>query len=81
MQARVRIANRDKGMVALEDKSDKYIIIEVPHWGFELDDLVSGELDSVGSKILRNDTKEELIHVYIKEINATLERAQQLLSS
>ncbi|MHA2219976.1 MAG: hypothetical protein ACXACY_29140 [Candidatus Hodarchaeales archaeon] len=39
-----------------------------------------GEFDSVGSKIIRNDTKEELINVYIQEVHTTPERAKQLVS-
>jgi phenylpyruvate tautomerase PptA (4-oxalocrotonate tautomerase family) len=80
MQGIVRAVNRKTGIVVLEVTSRDYIVIEVPHCDFEFGDLITGEFDSVGSKIIRNDTKEELIHVYIQEVHTTPERAKQLVA-
>jgi hypothetical protein len=80
MQGIVRAANRKTGIVALEVASGDYIIIKVPHCDLETGDLITGEFDSVGSKIIRNDTKEELINVYIQEVHTTPERAKQLVA-
>jgi hypothetical protein len=79
MRGTVRIVNKDEGLAALEVSSGEYTIIEVPHVGLEIGDLVSGDFDSVGSTILKNDTKDELLHVFIQAVNVTLEQSVNAL--
>jgi hypothetical protein len=79
MKGTVLIVNKDKGLIALQDASGEYTIVEVPHVGLEVGDMVSGEFNSEGSTILRNDTKDELLHVFIQEVNVTLEHVVEVL--
>lgn len=76
----VRNVNKKTRKAAIELEAGNYVIIELPHVALEPDDMLSGELLSVGSTIVRNDTTEELLHVYVQEVNVTFERAEQLLS-
>lgn len=76
----VRKVNSMTGRAAVIVESGNYVIIEVPHIEFEPGDILSGDLHSVGSKIVRNDTKEELLHIYVQETDVTPERAERLVS-
>lgn len=76
----VRKVNSKTGKAAIIVESGNYVIIDVPHPELEPGDIVSGDLHSVGSKIVRNDTKEELLHIYVQETDVTPERAEQLVS-
>ncbi len=79
VQGIVREVNRKSGIVVLEVASGDYTVIEVPHCDLEAGDLLYGDFSSIGSKIMRNETKEELLHVYIQEIHVSLDRAKELL--
>jgi hypothetical protein len=80
IRSTVRKVNSKTGKAAVIVESGNYVIIEVPHIVFEPGDIISGDLHSVGAKIVRNDTREELLHVYVQEIDVTPERAEQLVS-
>jgi hypothetical protein len=79
MYVSIQIPKGKKSLVAAKDESGEYIIFESPHGCFSVGDTISGKLDSVGTTIIKNDSTEELVHVQIKEVKASLERVQQLL--
>lgn len=80
MRAVVSMLNLSRGMLAVETNNG-YTIIEILDSSIpELGDILSGDLDSLGSETLINISKNEVIDTYIQDIYATKEAAIKTIS-
>ncbi|WP_457571530.1 hypothetical protein [Desulfovulcanus sp.] len=79
MKGIVRAINPRKGMVAVET-SLGYSILELLGDDVEIGDIISGNLDSLGSETVRNETQMENIEVFIQDCHCTAQHARLMLS-
>jgi hypothetical protein len=76
----VKKINHDKRLVMLEDDFGEYAVFELQgKCHIEPGDEISGDFHSPGEKILRNESKEEMISVHVQEAHIPFQRAEQML--
>jgi len=77
MQGTVTYINKAVGLFAVLIANNNYSVIEIPETGdIAIGDLISGNLDSLGEKTLKNLAKNEVMSVYIQSIHSTSTNAR-----
>ncbi len=80
MEGVVRLANPDTGLFVVEIE-DAFTVFETPDADeIECGDVIVGNLDSTTCDSVFNNSKDQAIDVYIRDIVATLSAAEALLS-
>ena len=76
----VKIINRERGIIAVEVDTDDFTVFEYNRpYAVNIGDIISGNLDSKGSKALTNLSNYNKMDVIIQAVNCTLQNAQHLM--
>lgn len=78
MKGTVKIINTITNRTAVETDYG-YTVFDIEHGSVQLNDILSGDLDSHGSQRLRNHTSDDDLEVYVEAVQATQQSAKQLL--
>lgn len=82
MKVTVELISRINGFIAARTEHGEFIVLELlGGYDVENGNMISGNLTSLGSETLYNETKREHIKVFVQDIHASIERAKQLLTS
>lgn len=80
MRGTIKAINQDKGLIAVETNSGEYSVIElIGGYNVEIDDIISGVLESLGRKTVMNETQSEEIDVFIQHCHCSAQRVRQLM--
>ena len=78
----VKIINRERGIIAVEVDTNNFTVFEYNRpYAVNIGDIISGNLDSKGSKSLTNLSNYNKMDVIIQGVNCTLENAQILIGN
>jgi hypothetical protein len=76
MRGTVRIINDNSGLAAVELDVDDWTIFEsLGAADADLDDVVTGNLTTLGSNTWMNETRHQRFSVYVQDIHASMEVA------
>ncbi|MBO8169332.1 MAG: hypothetical protein H0Z35_09145 [Thermoanaerobacteraceae bacterium] len=80
MKGTVAIINHKIGWIAVLTENNNFTIAEVLEYSLpELGDIISGNLESLGSETFYNNTKEEEFDVFVQDIYADFTQAKKQL--
>ena len=80
MEGVVKLANPDTGLFVVEIE-DTFTVFEAPDADeIECGDVIAGNLNSTTCDSVLNNSKDQAIDVYVRDIVATLSAAEALLS-
>ena len=80
MKGTVTAVNYRIGFVAVETDGGITVFELLGEYEIEKDDIISGDLESLGGEIFLNETQDEEMDVYVQGIHCTPVNAQQLMS-
>lgn len=79
MKAKVIAINHKKDVVAVATANGITVFELLGGYEVELGDVISGRLESLGSEIFRNETRQENLDVYVQGIHCSPQNARQLI--
>ena len=78
----VKIINHERRIIAVEVDTDDFTVFEYNRpYAVNIGDIISGNLDSKGSKSLTNLSNYNKMDVIIQGVNCTLQNAQHLMEN
>ncbi|MFA6292957.1 MAG: hypothetical protein WC637_14300 [Victivallales bacterium] len=78
----VKIINHERGIIAVEVEINDFTVFEYNRpYAVNIGDIISGDLDSKGSKSLMNLSNCNKMDVIIQAVNCTLQNAQHLMEN
>jgi hypothetical protein len=80
MQGIVRGINPTTGMAALQTEDGEFTVFECLGGSVDREDLIVGNLNSLGSNEWVNETRRQRLSVYVQDIHASVEVARQMMS-
>jgi len=81
MIGKVRAINHKEGLIAVETDSNEFSIIELlGGYDVEMGDIISGDLESLGSETVINKTQKEEMDVFIQDCYCNVNRVRQLIN-
>lgn len=81
MIGKVCAINQQKGLIAVETNSNEFSILElIGGYDVEIDDIISGDLESLGSETVINKTQTEEMDVFIQDCHCNVHRVHQLIN-
>jgi hypothetical protein len=76
----VKIINHERGIIAVEVDTNDFTVFEYKRpYAVNIGNVISGNLDSKGSKSLMNLSNYNKMDVIIQGVNCTLQNAQHLM--
>lgn len=79
MKGIVRFINENRGLCAIELDTNNYTIFEDLDGSLSVDDIVSGNLEDLGSEIIYNITQQIYVDGFIENIGCGLNQLQNQL--
>jgi hypothetical protein len=80
MIGKVRAINQQKGFIAVETDSNEFSVFELlGGYDVEIDDVISGDLESLGGETVINKTQSEELDVFIQDSHCDTQRVHQLM--
>ena len=81
MKGRVNLLSPKRFMAALMTDNNEYTSFEIlGGFDVEIDDIISGDLESLGGETWPNETKHEHIEVFVEDIRGSREMASLVIS-
>ncbi len=80
MRAKVIAINHKKNVIAVATANGITVFELLGGYEVELDDVISGRLESLGNEIFRNETRQENLDVYVQGIHCSPQNARQLMA-
>lgn len=80
MKGKIALINQKNGLAALITEYEEYTSFEPLNHDIELGDVISGNLESLGSKTWLNETKHEHIDVFVEDIHGSKGTALNIIS-
>lgn len=80
MKAKVIDINNKRGFVAVETANGITVFELLGLYEVELGDIISGNLESLGDRTFRNETRQESLKVYVQGIHCSPQNARQLMA-
>lgn len=77
MRGIIKLINAEDDVVAVETEHGEYTVfglLDDSH--VEVDDVISGDLESLDQQIFRNETKNREMTVYVEDVEITREDAE-----
>jgi hypothetical protein len=72
--------NTRKGFVAVDAANGITVLELLGSYEVEMEDIISGALESLGGETVRNETQNETMEVYIQGVHCTIANANSLMS-
>jgi len=79
MRARVVDVNLRRGFIAVATSGGITVMEFLGGYEVEMEDVISGDLESLGGEVVVNETRGEKMEVYIQDVDCTAEHAKELM--
>ena len=80
MKGQVELINPKRGLAALLTENGDYTSFELLGYDVEIGDVISGDLESLGSETWSNESKRERIEVIVEDIYGSKATALRIIS-
>jgi hypothetical protein len=80
MTGKITLINPKRGMAALITENDEYTSFDTRGCEIEVGDIISGDLESLGSETWTNETRGEIMEVFVEGVFDSRKTALRLVS-